>query len=228
MRLGPEDALVIRSHGVTPEIFERIMKTGAKIIDATCPYVASIQRKARKYYEEGYQIVIVGDPNHPEVIGINGCCNNTAIITRNGDELNNLPDRVCILSQTTERQSNFEKTREIVSKKCKDMLAFNTICSATRERQDSAEQISKTVDLMIVIGGRHSSNTKKLYEVCSANCKTLLIENKQELPDWVRTDLQLERIGVTAGASTPDWIIDEIVDIISLIADDRVIQEESD
>jgi small subunit ribosomal protein S1 len=144
--LSAGDTVVIRSHGVSSEIIEEIKKTGASIVDATCPYVTSIQRKAKKYYDEGYQIIIVGDPEHPEVIGINGWCDNKAIITRDGEELKNLPDKVCVLSQTTEKQANYEKTLEVVSKLSQDVLTFNTICSATRERQESAHNVSKKAD----------------------------------------------------------------------------------
>lgn len=211
-KLKPGDTIVIRSHGTTPDIIERLKQTGAKLMDATCPYVSSIQRKARKYYGEGYQIVIVGDPNHPEVVGINGWCNNTALVTRDGSELKELPQKVCVLSQTTEKQSNYEKTLEAVSRLAEDVLAFNTICSATGERQGSADEVSKRVDLMIVIGGKQSSNTRKLYEICSANCKnTLLVENVNELPEWIVTNPEFKVIGVTAGASTPDWVIAEVI-----------------
>ncbi|NLC43817.1 MAG: 4-hydroxy-3-methylbut-2-enyl diphosphate reductase [Clostridiales bacterium] len=210
--LSSEDTVVIRSHGVSSNILEEIKKTGASIVDATCPYVTSIQRKARKYHSEGYLIVIVGDPKHPEVIGINGWCENTAIITKTGDELENLPDKVCVLSQTTEKQANYEKTLEAVSKLSQDVLAFNTICSATRERQESAYSVSKKADLMVVIGGKNSSNTKKLYEICKENCQnTILIENVYEIPDDLIEDSNLKIIGVTAGASTPDWVISEVI-----------------
>lgn len=210
--LGTEDTVVIRSHGVSPGIIEEIKQTGASIVDATCPYVSSIQRKAKNYYSEGYQIVIVGDPKHPEVVGINGWCNNKAIVTKNGEEIKSLPDKVCILSQTTEKQTNYEKTVETVSKLSQNVLAFNTICSATGERQGSAYSVSKAVDLMIVIGGRNSSNTKKLYEICSENCKnTILIENANEMPGTLAVDPDLQIIGVTAGASTPEWVISEVI-----------------
>jgi (E)-4-hydroxy-3-methyl-but-2-enyl pyrophosphate reductase len=211
--LSAGDTVVIRSHGVSSEIIEEIKKTGASIVDATCPYVTSIQRKAKKYYDEGYQIIIVGDPEHPEVIGINGWCDNKAIITRDGEELKNLPDKVCVLSQTTEKQANYEKTLEVVSKLSQDVLTFNTICSATRERQESAHNVSKKADLMVVIGGRNSSNTKKLYEICSENCRnTILVENGDEIPVNIAADSTLRIIGVTAGASTPEWIISEVID----------------
>lgn len=212
-KLKPKDTIIIRSHGTTPAIIDQIKQTGAKIVDATCPYVTSIQRKAKKYHKEGYQIVIVGDRNHPEVIGINGWCDNTALVVKDGSELERLPNKVCVLSQTTEKQSSFERTLKAVSRLAQDVLAFNTICSATGERQDSADQVSKKVDLMIVIGGKQSSNTKKLFEICSANCNnTLLIENIRELPDWAAEDSKWKTIGVTAGASTPDWIITEVID----------------
>ncbi len=212
-KLDTSDALVIRSHGTSPEIIEQIEKSGAKIIDATCPYVSSIQKKAKKYYEQGYQIIIVGDPNHPEVVGINGWCSNTAIITRDGSELRALPDKVCVLSQTTEKQSNYEKTLEVVSRLSKDVVAFNTICSATKERQESADKVSRQVDRMVVIGGKHSSNTKKLFEICSANCKdTILVENSSQLPEWSIPENRVEKVGITAGASTPDWVIQDVIE----------------
>ena len=211
--MGQEDIIVIRSHGVTPKIIEKIKSTGARIVDATCPYVTSIQRKAKMYHNQGYQIVIVGDPNHPEVVGINGWCENTALVTKNGEELKNLPNRVCVMSQTTEKQANYERTLEVVSKQSQEVLAFNTICSATRERQDSAYRVSKMVDLMVVIGGKQSSNTKKLYEICSTNCKnTILIENKNDLPDKLLIDPQYHKIGITAGASTPEWVIGDVIE----------------
>ncbi|HZJ56754.1 MAG TPA: 4-hydroxy-3-methylbut-2-enyl diphosphate reductase [Clostridia bacterium] len=215
-KLVEDDTIVIRSHGVTPETIDEIRNTGAKIIDATCPYVTSIQRKARKYHDKGYQIIIVGNKDHPEVIGINGWCYNSAVITRDGSDLDKLPQRVCIVSQTTERLSNYEKALKVVSEKCEDVLSFNTICSATKERQASAYEVSKDVGLMIVIGGRNSSNSKKLYEICSKNCgNTIFIENSSELSaEAVKKMLSegVEKVGVTAGASTPDWVINEVME----------------
>lgn len=215
-KLKEDDAIVIRSHGVTPETIDKIKTTGAKIIDATCPYVASIQRKVRKYHDKGYQIVIVGNKDHPEVIGINGWCYNSAIITKDGSDLVKLPQRVCIVAQTTERLSNYEQALKVVSEKCKEVVSFNTICSATKERQASAHEVSKDVDLMVVIGGKNSSNSKKLYEICSKNCSnTIFIENSSELSDEILSKILIngiERIGVTAGASTPDWVINEVIE----------------
>jgi (E)-4-hydroxy-3-methyl-but-2-enyl pyrophosphate reductase len=208
-------SVVIRSHGVTPEVISRIEQTGANLVDATCPYVSSIQKKARTYRDQGYQIIIVGDASHPEVIGINGWCDNLAIITKDGSDLTDLPPKVCIVSQTTERLSNYNKVVEYVSLHCEEVKTFNTICKATSDRQSSADEVSKRVDLMLVIGGKSSSNSKKLYEICSMNCKnTIFIENKDELSEELFEDDKLEKVGITAGASTPDWVIQEVVEKI--------------
>lgn len=116
---------------------------GLNIIDTTCPHVANIQIKAKRYYEEGYQIIIVGDENHPEVIGINGWCNNSAIISKDGLNINNLNKKVCVLCQTTEKQENWEKVLNILIKKSREILAFNTICNATQVRQQAAKNYLK-------------------------------------------------------------------------------------
>ncbi|MFL0196394.1 bifunctional 4-hydroxy-3-methylbut-2-enyl diphosphate reductase/30S ribosomal protein S1 [Clostridium sp. WILCCON 0269] len=210
--LKEDDVVVIRSHGISENIFNILKNKKVNIIDATCPYVLNIQKKVQKYYKLGYSILIVGDSSHPEVLGINGWCKNTAIISKNGLNLDNLPLKMCIVSQTTEKQSNWEKVLNIVTKKCKEFIAFNTICSATEFRQKSAEDISKKVDMMVVIGGKNSSNTTKLYEICKSNCNnTIHVENSGEIPDNIIKANKIKTIGVTAGASTPDWIIKEAV-----------------
>lgn len=210
-QLDAEDSIVIRSHGITPDIMEQIESTKAKLVDATCPYVSSIQKKVRIYKEQGYQIIIVGDATHPEVIGINGWCGNSAIITKDGSDLTNLPQKVCVVSQTTERLTNYDKVVDRVSSLCDEVMTFNTICKATSDRQSSADEISRRVDLMIVIGGKSSSNSKKLFEICSPNCKnTIFIENSDELMENCFL-LTTEKVGITAGASTPDWVIKDVV-----------------
>lgn len=210
--LSEGDIVVIRSHGVSYEVMEKLSKKGLKVINATCPYVTNIQKKVNKYYKEGYKIIIIGDNNHPEVIGINGWCENSAIITKDGQFNEPLPNKVCVVSQTTEKSENWNKALRVIISSCKEILAFNTICSATEVRQKSAEELSKEVDAMIVIGGKNSSNTTKLYQICKKNCdKTYHIENFNELPEELICDDTLEKIGVTAGASTPDWIIKEVI-----------------
>lgn len=213
--LKEEDVVVIRSHGVPKSIIEVLENKGLKVVNATCPYVTNIHKKVDKYSKNGYSIVILGDEKHPEVIGINGWCDNKAVITSNGDFENKLPDKICAVSQTTEKEENWSKTLNNLSKQCKELLSFNTICSATEVRQKSANELSKNVDAMIVIGGKNSSNTTKLYQISKENCKnTIHIENAKELKDdFIKND-NLKTIGITAGASTPDWIIKEIIDIM--------------
>lgn len=208
--LKEEDVVVIRSHGISIDILNKLHDKKLIVIDATCTYVSNIQKKVEKYYKKGYRILIVGDSSHPEVIGINGWCNNTAIISKDGSDLKDLPKKICVVSQTTEKNEHWEQVLSIVVKQCKEILAFNTICSATSVRQMAAENLSKTVDNMIVIGGKNSSNTTKLYEICKNNCvNTIHVENAGEIPDkFINNN---STIGVTAGASTPDWIIKEAI-----------------
>ena len=211
--LGEEDTVIIRSHGIGPDTYDKIKKTGASLVDATCPFVTNVQKKAKKYYDLGYQIILVGDASHPEVNGVNAWCKNSAIITKDGSELTTLPAKVCVLSQTTQKLSNFEKTVKTASKLSPEVLSFNTICSATKERQKSAEELSKNVDAMIVIGGKQSSNSLKLYEICRGNCKnTVFVGDCTEIPETMFFDSKIKRIGITAGASTPDWIIADVME----------------
>lgn len=210
-KLSSSDIIIIRSHGVSLETYKRFKLKGLTIVDATCPYVTNIHNKVKQYYDLGYKIIIVGDKNHPEVQGINGWCSDSAIITKDGSDLDVIFGQVCIVSQTTEKQENWEKVINIVMKKCKEFVVFNTICSATQVRQKVASELSKKVDVMVVIGGKNSSNTTKLYEICRKNCvNTIYVENSGEIPDNIINNNN-EIIGVTAGASTPDWIIKEAI-----------------
>lgn len=214
-KLSEKDKIVIRSHGVGPDTIKRIKSLGPEIIDATCPYVASIHRKVEKYHSKGYQIIIVGDKDHPEVEGINGWCDNKAWVTKDGEDLRNLSEKVCIVAQTTERQESFDQVVKRATELGADIMAFNTICSATRERQNSAEHVSKQVDFMIVIGGKNSSNSRKLYSICKSNCpNTIFIENGKELKKHILELQEVDSIGVTAGASTPNWIIEDVLKIL--------------
>lgn len=210
--LNSDDVVIIRSHGVSPEILDSLRQKGLNVINATCPYVSNIQLKVNEYFKKGYSIVIVGDKNHPEVIGINGWCNNKAIIAKSRDDISEVPKRVCVVSQTTEKQENWENVVEHILKNSKEIIAINTICSATETRQKTAEHLSKEVDMMVVLGGYNSSNTTKLFEICKRNCKyTLHIENWNEIPKDYFLGKNINIIGVTAGASTPDWIIKEAI-----------------
>lgn len=209
------DVVIIRSHGIPEAVFNDLKSRGLEVIDATCPFVTNIQKKVKKYSKEGYNIIIVGDENHPEVIGINGWCDNKATITKNGEFNKELSNKICAVSQTTEKKENWDKTLDAINDGAREVLSFNTICSATEVRQKSADDLSKEVDAMIVIGGKNSSNTTKLYEIAKHNCEnTIHIENSNELPKEYINNKNFKKIGITAGASTPDWIIREVINIM--------------
>lgn len=214
-KLNEGDVILIRSHGVSKEVTETLEKHGLIVVNATCPYVTNIHKKVNKYSELGYNIVILGDDKHPEVVGINGWCNNSAVITKDGTFNDRLPKKICVVSQTTEKEETWKKTVSNLSSISKELLAFNTICSATEVRQKSANELSKTVDTMIVIGGKNSSNTTKLYQIAKTNCQnTIHIENSKELTKEFIEENKGKTVGITAGASTPDWIIKEVIDIM--------------
>lgn len=211
--LSEDDTVIIRTHGVAMGIFDELKDKKVEIIDLTCPYVINIQKKVKEYYDKGYKIVILGDENHPEVVGINGYCDDSAYITKSGDIDIPLKGKICVVSQTTEKQENWLNLIGNIAKTAKEFVAFNTICKATEERQESAEEISKKVDVMIVIGGKSSSNTTKLYEICKRNCnRTFLIENAKDLVAIKEDIKDAVMVGITAGASTPEWIIKEAME----------------
>ncbi|WP_300348944.1 4-hydroxy-3-methylbut-2-enyl diphosphate reductase [Clostridium sp.] len=213
--LSQGDVVLIRSHGVKESVIKDLEGKGLIVKNATCPYVTNIQQKVKKCYEQGYKIIIVGDENHPEVIGINGWCNDSAIITNGKEELKNIPMKVCVVSQTTEKKSTWNKVLNEIVNESKEIVAFNTICSATDVRQKSVQELSKESDIVFVIGGKNSSNTTKLYEICKKECaRSYHIENVKELDETLLQDENIKNIGITAGASTPDWIINEVIEKI--------------
>ena len=215
--LNEGDVILIRSHGVSKKVFDYLTDKGLIVINATCPFVTNIQKKVNKFSNEGYKIVILGDENHPEVIGINGWCNDSAIITKDGSFNEKLSGKVCVVSQTTEKEENWDKTINNLSiNTYDDLKSFNTICAATEERQKSVYELSKKVDIMIIIGGKNSSNTKKLYEVAIENCKkALCIETYKELENSQNDIKNANTIGIMAGASTPQKSIEEVVEYLN-------------
>ncbi|MEG0495796.1 MAG: bifunctional 4-hydroxy-3-methylbut-2-enyl diphosphate reductase/30S ribosomal protein S1, partial [Eubacterium sp.] len=205
--------VIIRSHGVGKKILEAAESKGLQIINATCPFVRAMQKKVELYYAKGYQIVIIGDKEHPEVVGATGWCNNEAIILNNIKNVENLEkyDKICVVAQTTIIEAKFNEITEALKSKADEIVIFNTICSATAERQAAAAKTAKGVEYMIVIGGYHSSNTQKLLDICKTYCKkTCHIETAGELdPNEIK---KYKFIGITAGASTPDWIVKEVTE----------------
>lgn len=213
------ESVIIRSHGVGEDIYIQSKEKDINVIDTTCPFVKKIHKIAKDYSEKGYKIIVIGDKNHPEVIGINGWCKEDAIIIKTLDEIDKLNldvnEKYCVVSQTTINLDLYNSIVKTLSKRLNEIVFKNTICSATKERQFSAKELSKEVDCMIVIGGKHSSNTQKLVNICSGIVPTFAIETKDELD--INELKKFDIIGVTAGASTPDWIITEVINFIESI-----------
>ena len=213
IQIGRNETAVIRAHGVTPEVQRELEEKAAKVVDATCPFVTRVQKLAARAAAADRHIVVVGSPDHPEMIGVKGYAPDHAFVIRDETEVAGLPSlrRPLVVSQTTIKAKTFFDTVEAVKTKTKDKVeVVNTICSATRDRQDAARALSTMVDAFFIIGGRHSSNSVKLLAVCKENCeKSFLIETEEEIND---NDLGgVETVGVTAGASTPDWLIERVV-----------------
>lgn len=209
-----EGKIIIRAHGVSPDIYEEAASRGLKVIDATCPYVSKIHRLVSEKHKNGYTIVIAGDRNHPEVQGIDGWCGNEALIADNPEEVElftDIKEPVCLVAQTTITKEKFDNIYDKLKEKCKSVEKFDTICNATGNRQDEAEQIARISDMMLVVGSKRSSNTQKLVEICRKHCKeTYLIETYGDLPPI--NIKNIKTLGITAGASTPERIIEEVIE----------------
>ena len=220
------ETVIIRAHGVAAEVYEELKGTGAEICDATCPFVKKIHRIVAENSGEDTEAFIAGDPNHPEVIGIKGHCKGEVNIFNSEAELDeiikndgkNYDKRIIAVSQTTFSQKVWKICKEKIKKYYTNAKIFDTICFATRERQDEAALISKQSDMMIIIGDRHSSNTAKLKAVCSENCDTYLVERAAEL-NTINFS-HCATVGVTAGASTPSAIIKEVLFAMSEIVNE--------
>ncbi len=220
-----EGRIIVRSHGVPEETINDIKELGLHLVDCTCPYVLAVHKKVRDYSSKGYSIVIIGDKDHPEVVGINGWCENQAHIVNSAEDAKALPDleKSCVVSQTTNRLDKFLELSGIVEEKSQETVLFNTICNATKLRQEAAEEVAKKVDAMIVIGGKHSSNTIKLAEISSRHCKNVF--HIETIEEFALQRLQnFNTIGITAGASTPDWIIKEAVKVMENYNKDEMME----
>lgn len=209
--LGSE--MIIRSHGVAKIIYDEAERNEIEVVDTTCPFVRKIHHIVSKGEEENKEIILLGDKNHPEVIGINGWCKDKAIIFKELEEVKNYDfdkeKEYLVVSQTTMNEKNFDTIIEYLKSLDLKLSVKNTICSATRVRQQAARELSENVDIMVVIGGKHSSNTQKLVKICSEIVDTVSIETKEDMKDF---DFGIYNVvGVTAGASTPDWIIEDAI-----------------
>lgn len=202
--------VVIRSHGIPKNLEEKIKKRGIEVIDATCPFVKRVQKLAEKLEKEGYKVLILGEKSHPEVLGIRSYAPKSQVIKKTGE----IPqyqkgDKVALISQTTQNLKIFKELSQFLKKKYKNLKIINTICDATEKRQKAAGQLARKVDIMIVIGGKDSSNTTRLKEICEKLTKTYHIETEDELNEgWFKST---DSVGVTAGASTPDFSIESVL-----------------
>ena len=214
LKTADADVVVIRSHGVAKYIYDILEERGITCVDATCPFVKKIHKIVAEKSAEGSYIVIVGNGEHPEVQGIRGWAGEQATVVQTPEDAERfeLPDKdqkVCIVAQTTFNYNKFKELVEIISKKRYDIVVLNTICNATKERQTEARQIAARVDAMVVIGDKRSSNTQKLFEICKEEClNTYYIQTLDDLD--INQLRSVESVGITAGASTPNKIIEEV------------------
>lgn len=210
--LHPGDYLIIRSHGVPPLVLEQARSRGLTIIDLTCPFVGKAQRDAESLNKEGYQVIVVGEKKHPEVQSILGYAGDSSLVLETVDNIAGvkLQPRLGIVAQTTQAYSNFSGIVLKLLSLSKELKVFNTICNSTKERQDSARVLAGQVDVMLVVGGRNSANTTRLVSVCRQEGKpTHHIEVADEIRlEWLKG---AARVGVTAGASTPDWVLEAVL-----------------
>jgi len=205
-----EGLVIIRSHGVGPKVYEEAASRGLELVDATCPHVKKAQLSAKLLSEEGYTVVIVGEKNHPEVKSIFEWTAHGARIIETEEEAGALPHigKLGIVSQTTFSAERFRSIVSCLLEKSREIKILRTICTATDLRQTAALELAEKVDVMLVIGGKNSANTSRLAQICATKCKTYHIETVAELQDeWMN---HVNKIGITAGASTPDWIIKEV------------------
>ncbi|MBO0798753.1 MAG: 4-hydroxy-3-methylbut-2-enyl diphosphate reductase [Blastocatellia bacterium] len=214
--------VIIRAHGVAPQAYDELKARGLKVMDGTCPYVHYSQRKGMELREEGYTIVIAGDKNHPEIKGILGYIDNQAHVVKNVEEARALPafERIGVIAQTTINPAKYRSIVDVLREKAKEVKVCETICDATEENQKAIRALSSEVELIYVIGGRHSANSNKLVEAAREKCpRSFLIETPEEIDP---ADLRgVERVGIGAGASTPDWMIQRVVERLSILGDPR-------
>ena len=220
-----EGTVVIRSHGVAREVYELIEKQGLECVDATCPFVKRIHKIVERESAAGKKVIIIGNPGHPEVEGIRGWAVTDTIVIESEKEVEDFindknnsvfkTEEICVVSQTTFNYNKFKDLVEIFSKRGYNVNVVNTICNATEERQTEAKQIASQVETMIVIGGTHSSNTRKLYEICKAECEnTYFIQTLDDL--HLELPKAASPVGITAGASTPNNIIEEVQNYVRI------------
>jgi 4-hydroxy-3-methylbut-2-enyl diphosphate reductase len=208
--------LVIRSHGIPPQEHKKLEKSGLKVVDATCPRVKAVQSIIKKHVDKGYNIIIAGDKKHPEVAALLGFAQKRGKVVSTPQEIERLPlfGKVCLVAQTTQSEEEFEKISQIVRKKLPEAKIIKTICDSTRKRQEEAKNLAQSVEAMIVVGGKDSGNTKRLVKIAkSMGIPAIHLESEEEIdPQKIQ---KFHTVGVTAGASTPNWVVKKVVDKLS-------------
>ncbi len=206
------EATVIRTHGIPKNDLKKLKEKGGRVIDATCPFVTKPQQIVEQMSEEGYDIVIFGDVNHPEIKGVMSYASGPVYAVLSVDDIAelHLKERVALVAQTTRKIEEYNKIINYLVPRHKEVRVFNTICNATFENQDAARELAQRADVMIVVGGKQSSNTKQLYSICRSFCEdSYHIESEEELEkEWFDSK---RLCGITAGASTPEWIIERVI-----------------
>lgn len=217
-----ENTVVIRSHGVPKNIYGQLGKKSVNIIDATCPFVKKAQSSAQKLGHGGYSVVVYGEKDHPEVKSIVSFIDSEYFVVSDDEEARELPYRknYAFIAQTTQNSESFDKIAEILKTKCDALTVTNTICNATSLRQASAINLAKRVDTMLIIGGKNSGNTTRLYEICRGICpNTFHIETKEELDKKIFKESR--KVGITAGASTPGYLVDEVIEFLKEVTNEQ-------
>ena len=209
------DKAIVRTHGIVKEELQALKDSQVNVVDATCPFVTKPQEIAQEMSEKGYSVVIFGDEKHPEIKGVKSYATHGAVVVTDVEDLEELKlkEKIALIAQTTRKVEEYLKIANYLIPRHKEVRVFNTICNATFENQDAAAELAKDADVMIVIGGKHSSNTKQLHSICKSYCNdSYLIENEKELEVlWFEGK---ELCGISAGASTPDWIVQNVIDKI--------------
>lgn len=218
--LSKENSVVIRTHGIQKQEFDKLLEGKFDVVDATCPYVTKPQEICQKMSKEGYDIVIFGDRDHPEVKGVMSYADDMqrVFVVLETQELKSLRlrEKVAVVSQTTRKFAEFMRIVEWLLSSSKEVRVFNTICNATGENQEAADELSREADIMLIVGGKNSSNTKQLFEICKTNCTdSFLVESAADIENrWFENK---KLCGISAGASTPDWVISEVVERVGKI-----------
>ena len=212
--LDERSVVIIRAHGVPPQVIEKLTEKNSFVVNATCPRVLASQNNAKRYSSMNYTVILAGDTNHGEAVGIAGYAGKKFILVENKEDAEKLPsfnddENAVLLCQTTFSMEEFKQIADVLSEKIRNLKVLNTICSATKERQEALQRLCPSVDGILVVGGKNSANTKRLLQIAQENCPlAALIETADEIPE---NFFALDNVGITAGASTPDSVIDEVM-----------------